>query len=190
EHGIGIFVSSDGLGKITTARDMRTIPNPVSAIARRFLRNTIRTVGPGESAADDSIASVYRLSLRADSTILRLNELATQLAIRRDGAGDLKLIQAVLPFGNGMTFRRVSPRLYLGPDNSRLAFVRNAGGEPHFAQPGNVLQRVPWWLDVRWIVPAVTASLLVVLLSLLAWPAAALWRRWRKKKWSEDRGGR
>jgi CubicO group peptidase (beta-lactamase class C family) len=190
EHGIGIFVSSDGLGKITTAQDMRTIPNPVSAIARRFLPSTIRTVGPGESAADDSIASVYRPSLRADTTILRLNELVSQLSIRRDGAGDLKLIQAVLPFGNGMTFRRVSPRLYLGPNNSRLAFVRDAGGEPYLTQPSSILQRVPWWLDVRWIGPAVTASFLFVLTSVLAWPIAAVWRFRRNKPWSEDRGDR
>jgi CubicO group peptidase (beta-lactamase class C family) len=190
EHGIGIFVSSDGLGKITTAQDMRTIPNPVSAIARRFLPSAIRTVGPGESAADDGIAGVYHLSLRADTTILRINELASQLSIRRDDAGDLKLIQAFFPFGSGMTFRRVSPRLYLGPNNSRLAFIHGDGGEPHFAQPGNILQHVPRWLDLRWIAPAVAASFLVALASLLAWPAAALWRRWRKKTWSKDPGDR
>src|SRR5262249_6161962 len=52
------------------------------------------------------------------------------------------------------------------------------------------LQRVPWLLDVRWIAPAFVASLAVVLLTLPAWPIAGLWRRWRKRRWSEDGGDR
>jgi hypothetical protein len=50
------------------------------------------------------------------------------------------------------------------------------------------LQRVPWSLDARWIVPAFIVSTVVILLTLLAWPVAALWRYWRKKPWSRDRG--
>ena len=30
----------------------------------------------------------------------------------------------------------------------------------------------------------------MVLLTLLAWPVAALWRYWRKRRWSEDSGDR
>jgi CubicO group peptidase (beta-lactamase class C family) len=190
EHGIGIFVSRDGIGKITTAQDFRAIPAPVNAIVRRFLPNAAGTAGSGESAADDSVAGVYHSSRRADTTLLRLSELSTQLSIRRDDAGNLRLRQAVFPFGDGVTFRRVSRRLYLGPANSRLAFIHDGGGAAHFAQPSLILQRVPWWLDLRWIAPGVVASFLVALASLLAWPAAATWRRWRKKKWSEDLGDR
>jgi preprotein translocase subunit SecY len=40
---------------------------------------------------------------------------------------------------------------------------------------------------VRWIAPAFVVSTAVVLLTLLAWPVAALWRLWRKKRWSQDR---
>jgi hypothetical protein len=37
---------------------------------------------------------------------------------------------------------------------------------------------------------SLVASLAVALLTLLAWPFGALWRRWRKTRWSEDRGNR
>jgi hypothetical protein len=43
---------------------------------------------------------------------------------------------------------------------------------------------------VRWIAPAFVVSAAVVLLTLLAWPVAALWRHVRKKRWSEDSGAR
>src|SRR5207245_4021897 len=48
----------------------------------------------------------------------------------------------------------------------------------------------PWFLDVRWIAPAFVASTAVILLTLLASPVAALWRLWRKKRWSQDSGDR
>jgi hypothetical protein len=43
---------------------------------------------------------------------------------------------------------------------------------------------------VRWIAPAFVVSAAAVLLTLLAWPLAALWRHARKKRWSEDSGAR
>jgi hypothetical protein len=43
------------------------------------------------------------------------------------------------------------------------------------------LERAPWPTDARWVVPAFAASVGFALLSLLAWPLAALWRRWRKR---------
>jgi len=51
-------------------------------------------------------------------------------------------------------------------------------------------QRVPWSLDVRWIAPAFLASATVVVVTLLAWPIAALWRRWRKRPNTQDAGER
>jgi CubicO group peptidase (beta-lactamase class C family) len=192
ELGIGIFESRDGLGKVTSLADLLRIPDPASIIVRRFLPRAAQPAGKstGAPAVDRGLEGVYHSSRRADSTVLRLQELQTQSLIRLDDAGNLKSVQAAFPFGRGMTFKRVGQNLYLGPANARLAFVEKPDGDSHFAQPALTLQRVPWWLDMRWIAPALAASLLVVLLSLLAWPAAALWRLWRKTPWSKDRGKR
>jgi hypothetical protein len=43
---------------------------------------------------------------------------------------------------------------------------------------------------VRWIAPALAMSAVVALLTLLAWPFAALWRWRRKKRWSQNGGDR
>ena len=72
----------------------------------------------------------------------------------------------------------------------RFAFVDEDGSGSYLAVPAVPLQRVPWYLDIRWIAPALVVSAIVGRLSLLAWPFAALWRRWRHKPWSHDRGDR
>ena len=191
EHGIGIFVSRDGIGKITSLQDLRSIPNPVDAIARRFLPKAEAASPLAEGAASGGdIAGVYHPSRRWVTSVGRLQELQSQLVIRNDSAGNLKLFQAVFPFVGGVTFKRTAKNLYEGPGNAHLALVEDADGS-HFAQPGFILQRVPWWLDLRWIAPGVVASVLVALASLLAWPVATLWRRFRRKKpWSESYGER
>jgi len=76
------------------------------------------------------------------------------------------------------------------PGDTHMALVEGPRGGSYFAMPAIFMQRVPWWLDLRWIAPCFAASVLVVTLSLLAWPTAALWRRWRKQRWSEDAGAR
>jgi hypothetical protein len=83
----------------------------------------------------------------------------------------------------------VGPNLYEPPDGERFAFV-DSGPQSYIAVPALRLQRVPWFLDARWIAPALVLSVIIVLKTLLAWPVAALWRRWRKTRWSEERGVR
>jgi CubicO group peptidase (beta-lactamase class C family) len=185
-QGIGVFVSRDGIGDITAPRQ---IPEPAVAIARRFLS---RASAPDTTAFPDNpdIAGVYQTSRRAESTFVRLTALLSQLfVVKIDGAGDARLFAAALPFGTSATLKRVAGNLYLTPANVHLAFV-NDGSESYLAQPRLRFQRVPKALDARWIVPAFAASTAVVLLTLLAWPVAALWRRRRKRQWSEDRGDR
>ena len=75
EQGIGIFVSRDGIGEITTPKDLAAIPNPVTAIARRFLPEAPEAAASAEPR-DASVAGVYHSSRRADSSFLRINSFA------------------------------------------------------------------------------------------------------------------
>jgi CubicO group peptidase (beta-lactamase class C family) len=192
KQGIGVFVSRDGTGEITAARQ---IPNPTAAIARRFLPKMPEAAPEAADARatafpdNADVAGIYQLSRRAESTFVRLNALLSESVIKVDSAGNATLFSATWPFGKGGALKRVERNLYLTPGNAHIAFVDD-GSESYLAQPAIRLQRVPWSLDARWIVPALGASTAVVLLTLLAWPIAALWRRWRKRRWSEDRGDR
>jgi CubicO group peptidase (beta-lactamase class C family) len=190
-EGIGIFVSRDGTGEIRTAEEIKEIPDPVMAIARRFLPRTPEPgIAPAAFPRNASMARVYHSSRRAESSFLRFTDLISQYLVRIDGDGNAKLFSAIWPFGDGATFRRVAPKLYEGPAGTRIAFMEDPGSEPSIAQPAVRLDRVPWWLDVRWVAPAFALSTAIVFVTLLAWPFAALWRRWRKQPWSKEKGGR
>jgi CubicO group peptidase (beta-lactamase class C family) len=189
ERGLGVFVSRDGIGEITAAQQ---IPQPAAAIARRFLPRAIPDAidARATSLPDDAdIAGTYQSSRRAESTFVRLNALFSEFVVKVDRAGNARLFAATWPFGEGAALKRIEQNLYLTPGNGHIAFVDD-GPESHFAQPALYMQRVPWSADARWIVPALVVSSAVILLTLLAWPVAALWRSLRKRRWSEDRGDR
>jgi CubicO group peptidase (beta-lactamase class C family) len=183
EQGIGIFVSRDGVGEIKNARE---IPHPVTAIAQRFLPRT--TAWDDARAAsfpgNTRVAGIYQPSRRSESTLVRLSALLSESVVKVDDAGQIPSAQ--WPFGRIATWKRVQRDLYQAPSGGRFAFVDNGGPESYLAAPALFLQRAPWSVDLRWIAPALVASMAVVLLTLLAWPVAALWRYWRKRRWSED----
>jgi CubicO group peptidase (beta-lactamase class C family) len=184
EHGIGIFVARDGLGEITAPKDLGEIPDPVTVIAQRFLAKPRGLdVRDAKFSGDAGVAGNYHWSRRADSSFLRLSDLVSERVIKLDNAGNARLHLAVWPFGAGEVLRRVGENLYEGPGHTRIAFM-DRGSQSYFALPALRLQRVPWPLDVRWIGPAVAVSAVLVVLTLMAWPVAVLWRRWRKRPWS------
>lgn len=184
EEGLGVFVSLDGVGDATRAADM---PHIVEAIATHFLLRPSRAAPAPPAAGEAAIAGIYRQSRRADSTLVRLLDLISERVVRVDPDGNLRVVSAVWPFVNGVLFRRVGEDLYQQPvSGERIAFV-DRGGESWMAEPSIQFPRAPRYLDVRWIAPALVASVIVALVTLLAWPFAAAWRRWRNKPWSPDR---
>ena len=64
-QGIGVFVSRDGIGDITAARQ---IPQPTAAIARRFLPRPPEAAPEAATSFPDNanIAGIYQLSRRAE----------------------------------------------------------------------------------------------------------------------------
>jgi CubicO group peptidase (beta-lactamase class C family) len=192
EQGIGVFVSRDGIGEIRSPRDLAEMPNPARVIARRFLPRELdgadaRTAGLRDDA---DVAGIYQPSRRAESSFVSLSALLAQIVIKVDGAGQARRFFAIWPFGEGAPLKRVEHNLYEGPSGGLVAFVDDGGSGSYLVAPAARLQRVPWSHDVRWIAPVLVLSLLLGRLSLLAWPFAALWRRWRKRRWSEDRDDR
>lgn len=179
----------DGLGKITSAEEL---PRPARAIAERFLPEASEGANSNSAAlpADAGIAGVYHWSRRAESSFTRLLDLLSEGEVRVDHFGNARLLPAIWPFGEGKTVKRVENNLYEGPSGARATYVNGNGSDPYFATPAMQAQRVPWSLDVRWIAPTFVASAAVVVVTLLAWPIAALWRRWRKKQWTQDAGDR
>jgi CubicO group peptidase (beta-lactamase class C family) len=192
EQGIGIFASRNGIGEIKSLGDLNALPNPARVIAQRFLPEAPAASDASIDSVDreHEVAGIYQSSRRADSSFVRLNALLSQIVVKIDQAGEVRRFSAIWPFGAGAKLRRVAPNIYEGPLGVRFAVVDVDGSESYLAVPAIPLQRVPSYLDIRWIAPALVVSVMVGGLSLLAWPFAALWRRWRNKPWSQDRGDR
>ena len=187
EQGVGVFVSRSGSGEV---KAVNQIPNPAAAIARRFLPKAPEAADAHAATfpSDPSVAGIYHSSRRAESSFIRFSDLVAERVVKIDGAGNARSYSAIWPFGDGRMLKRVARNLYETPEGGRSAFVDDSGSGSYWAVPALRLQRVPWSLDARWIVPAFLVSTVIVLLTLLAWPVAALWRYWRKKRWSQDSG--
>ena len=190
-QGLGIFVSRDGLGEIRSIGDLAKLPDVPTVLARRFLPTaaTAEDRLADASAGEAAVAGTYHSSRRAEWSWTRLYDLFSQHRVEVDRQGNVKLLFAVWPFAGGQTFARIGRNLYQGPARARFAFI-DEGPASYIAEPAVRLQRVPGWLDVRWIAPMVAASVAIVVLTLLGWPMAAVWRRWRKRRWSQDRRDR
>jgi CubicO group peptidase (beta-lactamase class C family) len=180
-QGVGVFELRSGIGAITELSD---IPDPATAIAQRFLPEVPQH--PPEAAAAPAagaagIAGIYHSSRCAESSLARMNDLMTQIVVRIDSAGDARVSAAIWPFAAGQLFKRVDGNVYQGRGGfDRVTVIDDAGSESRVATAVSLMQRVPWSLDVRWIAPALIMSTAVALLTLVAWPFAALWR-WRHR---------
>lgn len=189
EHGVGIFVSRDGIGEI---KSFREIPRPATAIAQRFLPKALEwaDAGAAKFPSEEGVAGIYQTSRRSESSFVRFSALLAQIVVKVDADGHVRRFFASWPFGKGVAWKRVERNLYEGPSGARVAFVDTLGSGSYLASPALWFQRVPWSLDLRWIAPAFVASTVVILLTLLGWPVTALWRYWRKRPWSQDGGDR
>lgn len=170
DKGFGVFVSRDGFSDQPQPEDIARV------LAKRVAsQETLAAASP----ADPRLAGVYRGSRRAQTSFLSVLSLAAQQDVCVEADGGLTLRPAFWPFGAGRMLKPVGANVYEGPSGGRFSAV--LGAEPYLEGFAQRLERVPWPVDARWIVPAFAASIAFALLSLLAWPLAALWRRWRER---------
>ncbi|MFA6920382.1 MAG: serine hydrolase domain-containing protein [Gallionella sp.] len=187
DQGVGVFVSLDGLGEINEPEEL---PDPARAIAERFFPKAPNNIDMHSALPGNAeMAGIYHESRRADSSFIRFIDLISQFVITVDNSGNAKTASATWPFDDGKTLKRLGQNLYEFPEGMRFTFTGD-GADSYFSGPVMHMQRVPWQLDARWIAPALAASTALVFLTLLAWPVAALSRRWRKKPLRMDRSDR
>ncbi len=183
EQGVGVFVSFDGVGNVNETKEL---PDPTRVIAERFLQKVDMH---STLISDPAVAGIYHGSRRAESSFIRFIDFISQFVVTVDNEGNAKIASAIWPFDDEKTLMYLGGNLYEFPDGERFTFT-NEGGDSYFSWPIMRMQRVPWSLDARWIAPALTTSMAVVILTLLVWPVVALSRRWRKKPWSLDSSDR
>jgi len=179
QQGVGVFVSLDGIGDVKGTKEF---PDPVHETVEHILalkaEDLPTTSAP--SACEPRLAGIYFPSRRVESTIGKVDDFLMEMVITINSNGVAVAKPALQPFHKGVTFTHVGPCLYAGPGDLLFFLQGTDDGNLRIITPGLLLQRVPWYLDVRFIAPAVAISLIIAILTLLYWPVGIFLARRRK----------
>lgn len=128
------------------------------------------------------MVGTYNKTRRLESSFLKAMELAGQTKVSLDGDGGIRLNAVPDIGGQPRKWVEIAPfvwreqggklRLAAKVENGRVMRFSVDSGSPYIA-----FDRVPWYLSSAWLTPAMLVSLGALLLTAIAWPAAALVRR-------------
>lgn len=185
ENDVGLFISYDGFAWEEGSKD------PVKAFFQRYFPEAPKSSKPIASGSGEArvFAGNYWTSRRAESTLMKLAYLGSQLLFWPSSDGSLKVHPAVWPFGDAvMSLTPVGPGLFESDDDQVYAFERLPDQRVRLLSgaPVSEFGQVPWQDDARLTLPLVITSSLVAALTLVAWPVAALVRRLRRRQSQDD----
>jgi CubicO group peptidase (beta-lactamase class C family) len=182
DDGFGVFLSFNSSGTEGATHRLR------GALVRGLVDRYLPGPGPEDTGVDEAtarehaaqIAGSYTSSRRADSSLMSLTGLLGQLKVVPNEDGTISVSMLQEPSGAPKKWREIAP--YVWQDtagNDRLAAdvvdgrVVRFTAEPY--APIMVFQRLSGLRANA--LPLLVASLLVLLLTVLAWPVSALVRR-------------
>jgi len=181
EAHLGYFISYNSLGK--------NIGGGRGEVLRAFMNRYFPA--PGEPRVDvdpntaktdgRAVSGVYDGTRRSDTTFLRLVALVDQFSVTSDKDGILTVEGNKNQRGELKKWKEVAPLVYNEVDgNERIAFRHDASANVTEMLPFPAIyegQRVPWFNNKRIINPIIGANLVLVFLTVLLWPIAAMVRR-------------
>jgi CubicO group peptidase (beta-lactamase class C family) len=172
EH-FGMFVSynSESAGGAPTEL--------LNQLANRYFKKPAKPLKPIAPAVADAemVAGVYQRSQRSDSSLLRLHALSLELVVEALPDGRIRLA------GRSRAMVETSPLVFEGADDLRVAFRKTTDGGMAMSYNAMPLamewERVPLYLDKRWVIPVVGGSMGVMILTLAVWPIlrSRMWMR-------------
>lgn len=185
DDGIGIYVSTNSAGKDGAARNVRNAL--VAGFANRYLPDQR---GPAKSTVDAAtakqhaqlVAGYYVSSRRPDSNFMSLLNMAGQIHVVANEDGTISVPMLAKFSGAPRKWREIAPFVWQDVDGGeRLAAEVVDGKVVRFsAEPLAaimVFERLPGWASTPALPTLFAASLLALLLTVLAWPVSALVRR-------------
>ena len=140
------------------------------------------------------IAGEYQTTRRADSTKLRLMNLGDQAAASVDKNNVLTINGFKDLRGHTQKFKLIGKDLWQAQDEQDRVFaIRDGSGRVvriAMMFPGVQMERVPWYANKRWVIPALLVSIGILCLVVLA-TLIRLGRRWvfRKRPRPEPQPG-
>jgi len=183
DDGVGIFVSMNSSGRDGATGHIRNAL--VRGFADRYLPGKPAPAA-GVSKEDaqlhaKQIAGSYTSSRRPDSNFMSLVNLLGPVKVAANKDGTISVAMALGAGGAPKKWREVAPYLWQDTTSTdRLAADVVDGKVTRFSMepyaPIMVFQRLSAWQALA--MPLLVASLVVLLLTVLAWPVSALVRRY------------
>ena len=183
DDGVGLLVSMNSVGKDGAAQEVRA--ELFHQFADRYLPGPTADGKVDEKTAAEHarmMAGRYSVSRRAETSFVSLLYLAQQAVVADNGDGTIAVSNATSPSGVPLRWREVAPFVWREQHGKDLLAARVENGRVVRFSYGSespivVYDRTPWSKSGGWWVPAIIASLIVLLLTTLAWPISALTRR-------------
>ncbi len=183
DDGIGLFVSMNSSGRDGATGHIRYALS--RGFADRYLPGT--PAKPAGVSKEDAklhaaqLAGTYTSSRRPDSNFVSLANLLGPIKVVANEDGTISVTAAMGAGGAPKKWREVAPYLWQDTDSTdRLAADVVDGEVTRFSMepyaPIMVFERLSTWRALS--MPLLVASLVVVLLTVIAWPVSALVRRY------------
>ncbi|HEV7314606.1 serine hydrolase domain-containing protein [Sphingopyxis sp.] len=183
EEKVGIYMSMNAAGMQNVSGPIRS--HLFEAFADRYFPFAQRDGRVDAATAREHarmMVGTYNKTRRLESSFLKAMELAGQVTVSLDRDGGIVLSVAPGLDGKPRKWVEIAPFVWREQDGKmRLAAKVEKGRVVRFSvdsgSPYIAFDRVPWYLSTAWIRPAFLAGLGALLLTAIAWPAAALIRR-------------
>ena len=178
DAGVGFFISYNSAGKGET-RAREAVWH--AFLDRYFPYEAPAATAAGSAAADAQLVSGrYVSSRRAQTTVLKVLEVLGEQKVSANADGTIGIDALKDLNGQPKKFQEIAPLMFRAEhDQDRVGFKRDESGRLLLVTdfPVFVFQRPAWDENSSLVLPLIVSALVVLLLTLLLWPVAALVRR-------------
>lgn len=183
DEGVGLYVSVNSAGTNGASGPLRSAL--FDGFADRYFpapRTETRVDAATAKQHAQAMVGSYTSSRGAFTNFVRILDLLGQAKIGVDKDGAL-IAPAVTGLANQpRKWVEIAPYVWRDlASGERLAAKLENGRVVRWSfdtvAPFTVFDRTPWYLNSSWLLPAAIASLIIVLLTALAWPAGAIARK-------------
>ena len=178
DSGVGFFISYNSAGKGET-RAREAVWH--AFLDRYFTYEPLQAPVQTTAAADAGLVSGrYIISRRSQTTILKALTVLGESKVSSNPDSTISLEDLKDLNGQPKKLEEIGPLMFRAVhDQDRVAFKRDESGRLALVTdfPVFVFQRSPWNENSSFNLPLIVSAMVVLLLTLLLWPVAALIRR-------------
>ncbi len=181
EQDVGIYVSFNSSGKNGITGPLRAAL--VSDFAERYFGSDPlgnQRVDPGTAKAHArQMVGTYASSRGFQTNFLAVQNLFGQAKVGLTPEGGIYVESATNAAGNPRTWVEIAPYVWRDERSDEYLVAQVVDGEVvrWSTNAVTVYDRVPWYLNSSWIMPALIAALAILVITVIAWPAGVIARR-------------